>query len=70
MMLPNGDIAINDDYRDRIVIVDPRTNAIVWTYGQAGLPGRGFNQLNTPDGLDFVPLGPGNKPLWALVHHP
>ena len=24
----------------------------------------------TPDGLDFVPLGPGNKPLWALVHHP
>lgn len=70
MMLPNGDIAINDDYRDRIVIVDPRTNAIVWTYGQAGLPGRSFNRLNTPDGLDFVPLGRGNKPLWRLVHHP
>jgi hypothetical protein len=70
LMLPNGDIAINDDYHDRIVIVDPRTNSLVWTYGHAGQPGRGFDRLNTPDGLDFVPLGPGNTPLWGLVHHP
>ena len=70
LMLPNGDIAINDDYHDRVVIVDPRTSAIVWEYGHAGLPGRGFDRLNTPDGLDFVPLGPGDKPLWGLVHHP
>ncbi|MFL5909527.1 MAG: hypothetical protein ACJ768_03005 [Gaiellaceae bacterium] len=70
LMLPNGDIAINDDYRDRVVIVDPRKNRIVWQYGHAGLPGRGPGRLNTPDGLDFVPLGPGNIPLWASVHHP
>lgn len=70
MMLPNGDVAVNDDYRHRVVIIDPRTNAIVWEYGRLGQPGRGFNLLNTPDGLDFVPLGPGNKPLWRLVHHP
>jgi len=70
MMLPNGDVAINDDYKHRVVIVDPRTNRIVWQYGHAGQPGRGFDSLNTPDGMDFVPLGPHETPLWALVHHP
>jgi outer membrane protein assembly factor BamB len=70
IMLPNGDIAMNDDYRNRVVIIDPRTNKIVWQYGHTLSAGRGFNQLKIPDGLDFVPLGPGNKPLWSLVHHP
>jgi hypothetical protein len=70
MMLPNGDVAVNDDFRDRVVIIDPRRNRIVWQYGHAGLPGRGADELNTPDGLDFVPLGAGNMPLWSLVHHP
>jgi hypothetical protein len=70
LMLPNGDIAVNDDYKDRVVIIDPRRNRIVWQYGHAGLPGRGADRLNTPDGLDFVPLGAGNVPLWAAVHHP
>jgi len=68
--LPNGDIAINDDFRDRVVIVDPRTNAIVWEYGRPNSPGTGADRLKIPDGLDFVPLGPGNVPLWAKVHHP
>jgi hypothetical protein len=69
-MLPNGDIAINDDYKDRVVIVDPRSKRIVWQYGHAYRPGRGADELNTPDGMDFVPLGPHEKPLWRLVHHP
>jgi len=70
MMLPNGDIAVNDDYRDRVVIIDPRRNVIVWQYGHAGTSGRGAGFLNTPDGMDFVPLGPNDTPLWNLVHHP
>jgi hypothetical protein len=70
MALPNGDIAINDDYRDRVVIVDPRLDRIVWQYGRANSPGLGPDRLKTPDGLDFVPLGPGETPLWAEVHHP
>lgn len=69
-MLPNGDIAINDDYGDRIVIVDPKTNRIVWQYGRKGRPGTGANSLKTPDGMDFVPLGPHEQPLWSFVHHP
>jgi hypothetical protein len=70
IMLPNGDIAINDDYNDRVVIVDPKQRRIVWQYGHLARPGRGGTSLRTPDGMDFVPLGPHEKPLWQLVHHP
>ncbi|HET7568353.1 MAG TPA: hypothetical protein VFJ91_10200 [Gaiellaceae bacterium] len=69
-MLPNGDVAINDDYRDRVVVVDPHTNRIVWQYGHAGRSGTGPDFLNTPDGMDFVPLSAAGRPLWAAVHHP
>jgi N-acetylneuraminic acid mutarotase len=54
--LPGGDIAVNDDYRHRVVIVDPRTRRIVWQYGRTDSPGRGPGRLNTPDGFDL--LGP------------
>jgi outer membrane protein assembly factor BamB len=70
IMLPNGDIAINDDYNDRVVIVDRKQRRIVWQYGHLARAGRGANELETPDGMDYIPLGPGEKPLWQLVHHP
>jgi hypothetical protein len=70
VMLPNGNIAINDDYNDRVVIVDPKKRKIVWEYGHLGRPGRGGGFLNTPDGMDYIPLGVNEKPLWQLVHHP
>ncbi len=69
-MLPNGFIAINDDFRDRVVILNPATKEIVWQYGLSGVAGTGRNRLNTPDGMDFVPLSPGGRPEWANVHHP
>jgi outer membrane protein assembly factor BamB len=52
--LPNGLIAVNDDYRHRVIMIDPSTNAIVWQYGQTDQPGTGSNQLNTPDGFDLL----------------
>jgi hypothetical protein len=70
LMLPNGKIAVNDDYRDRVVVIDPATKRIVWQYGKTGAPGISFHRLNTPDGMDFVPLSPSGKPLWGRVHHP
>jgi hypothetical protein len=70
IMLPNGDVAVNDDFNDRVVIVDPKKNRIVWFYGHLDHPGRGVGFLHTPDGMDYVPLGPHEKPLWQLVHHP
>jgi len=69
-MLPNGDIAINDDYNHRIVIVDPKQGKIVWQYGHKGRAGTAPNFLNTPDGMDFVPVDARDRPLWSLVHHP
>jgi hypothetical protein len=70
MALPNGDIAVNDDYRHRVLVINPRTNRIVWQYGHTDHPGTGYNYLNTPDGMDFVPAGPRGGPDYAAVVHP
>jgi hypothetical protein len=67
--LPNRNIAVNDDHRDRVVVIDPRLRRIVWQYGSTDRTGRGARQLNTPDGMDYVPLRAG-APDWAAVHHP
>ena len=70
IMLPNGNVAINDDYNDRVVIVNPKQRRIVWQYGHLAQAGLGGGFLRTPDGMDYVPLGLHEKPLWQLVHHP
>ena len=56
--LPNGFIGVNDDYRHRVVVVDPKTHRIVWQYGHTGHAGRAPGYLKIPDGFDL--LGPGN----------
>ena len=53
-VLPTGLIAVSDDYRHRVVIIDPVTKQIVWQYGQTDVPGTGAGQLNTPDGFDLL----------------
>ena len=53
--LPNGDVIATDDANDRVIVVDPKTNAIVWQYGVRGEPGDGPGLLNAVDGLDLVP---------------
>jgi outer membrane protein assembly factor BamB len=53
--LPNGDVLANDDANHRVIVVDPRTNQIVWQYGHTGAPGAGEGFLNNPDGVDLAP---------------
>jgi DNA-binding beta-propeller fold protein YncE len=53
--LPNGDILANDDKNDRVIVVDPRTNRVVWQYGHTGRPGSGPGYLSNPDGVDLAP---------------
>jgi len=53
--LPNGDIILNDDYNDRVVVIDPHTNRVVWQYGVTGEAGATAGLLDTPDGLDLAP---------------
>ena len=55
--LPDGTVALNDDYRHRVIVVDPRTNRIVWQYGTTDVGGRAPGQLLMPDGIDLVPAG-------------
>ena len=53
--LPGGDILLNDDLNDRVIVVDPTTNAVVWQYGHTGVRGTAAGFLNIPDGVDLVP---------------
>jgi len=53
--LPNGDILVNDDYNDRVIVIDPVTSRIVWQYGRTGRPGTAPGFLNDPDGVDLAP---------------
>lgn len=53
--LPNGDVIATDDYNHRVIVVDPKTNKVVWQYGHRGQAGTRPGFLNTPDGLDLVP---------------
>jgi Kelch motif/PQQ-like domain len=64
--LPNAFIAVTDDYRHRIVVINPVTQSIVWQYGQTDLLGVGKGLLNTPDGFDL--LAPdGSTPTHAAT---
>jgi outer membrane protein assembly factor BamB len=52
---PNGFIAANDDYNERVIVIDPRTKKIVWQYGHTGVAGTQLGYLNKPDGIDLLP---------------
>jgi hypothetical protein len=68
-----GLIAINDDYRQRVVIVSLRARRIVWQYGHTDVAGRGAGYLRTPDGLDLLTTAQAQKLPQVrslLMHHP
>jgi outer membrane protein assembly factor BamB len=53
--LSNGLVALNDDFRHRVIVIDPTTDKIVWQYGQTDHNGSAKGYLFTPDGIDEVP---------------
>jgi len=68
--LPNGDILANDDKNDRVIVVDPRTNRIVWQYGHTHTPGAGEGFLSNPDGVDLAPPFSLAARFGASLHAP
>jgi len=60
-LLPSGVFMANDDYRNRMVAIDPATGALVWQYGVTGHKGTGPGLLHIPDGFDLV-LPNGSTP--------
>lgn len=63
--LPNGDVFATDDADHRLIVVDPRTNRVVWQYGHKGTPGRAPGYLANPDGMDLLPP----NALWSIRAH-
>ena len=55
IQLSNGLIALNDDFRHRVIVIDPSTNKIVWQYGINDHRGRTDGLLFIPDGIDIKP---------------
>jgi DNA-binding beta-propeller fold protein YncE len=53
--LPNGDVLANDDKNDRVIVIDPHTNKIVWQYGHTHQPSSQSGYLANPDGVDLAP---------------
>jgi hypothetical protein len=62
-------IAITDDWHHRVLVVDPRTKRVVWSYGRLNEPGWTRGHLNKPDGLDLLPAVPRTVAL-ALATGP
>jgi outer membrane protein assembly factor BamB len=60
-LLPSGVFMTNDDYRHRVVAIDPATKALVWVYGVTDQPGRAPRHLNIPDGFDVL-MANGSTP--------
>ncbi|MHB1713168.1 MAG: hypothetical protein ACYCV7_17575 [Acidimicrobiales bacterium] len=59
--LPDGLLMLNDDYNDRIVVIDPATDSVVWQYGLTATPGTATGMLAIPDGFDIL-LANGTTP--------
>lgn len=55
IVLPNGDAMISDKVNNRLIVVDPRTNKVVWQYGHTKVPGSSPGFLNNPTGMDLYP---------------
>lgn len=55
--LADGTIILNDDLRNRVILLNPRTGRIIWQYGRTGTPGRGPDRLHIPDGVNLIPPG-------------
>jgi hypothetical protein len=53
--LPNGDVLVNDDKNQRVIVIDPHTNRIVWQYGHTHQAGSEPGYLANPDGVDLAP---------------
>jgi hypothetical protein len=52
--LPGGDVLVCDSDNDRIIVIDPQTNTIVWQYGHTHVPGSRPGYLHTPDSAVLV----------------
>jgi len=53
--LADGTVSVNDDFRQRLIVIDPHRQRIVWQFGRTDVSGRGAHLLNDPDGHQPLP---------------
>ena len=53
--LANGLVSVNDDFRHRLIVIDPRSMRIVWQFGRTDHPGHSATTLFVPDGHQPLP---------------
>jgi len=63
-LFPSGVFMSNDDYRNRMVAIDPDTQALVWQYGVPDQSGTAPGMLSIPDGFDLL-MNNGTTPTHA-----
>jgi DNA-binding beta-propeller fold protein YncE len=51
--LPNGNVILNDDWRNRVLVIDRKTREPVWQYGVTDQAGHTPGYLFYPDGMDI-----------------
>ena len=51
--LPTGDILLNDDHRERVLVIDRQTKQIIWQYGVTDQRGYKPGYLAYPDSIDI-----------------
>ncbi len=51
--LPTGDILLNDDHRERVLVIDRQTKEIIWQYGTTDQRGHAPGFLWYPDSVDM-----------------
>jgi sugar lactone lactonase YvrE len=51
--LPNGNILLNDDLRERVIVIDRQTKEIIWQYGTTDQKGHAPGFLWYPDSQDI-----------------
>jgi DNA-binding beta-propeller fold protein YncE len=56
-VLPDGDVLVADSGNDRVIVIDPKTNAIVWQYGHTHQAGSAPGYLHAPGSVTLVPIG-------------
>lgn len=49
---PAATCCFNDKGDDRVLVIDPHTDQIVWLYGTTGPPGTGYHLLDILDVMD------------------
>jgi hypothetical protein len=57
-VLSNGDVLVADSGNDRVVVIDPADNRIIWQYGHTHATGSSPGYLHTPDSVALVPNQP------------